>query len=296
MDFGLRVRSDITALLVTARNKMRSAESRECVISLSGEVIETPELYSDEEKNRKNIEAVRKLVNQLSADGARRHDEDKRESTKFGYKDVPMRTVLEFLEELDISPKNEQFNIQSITRFIRGYRGDELKCWDIAFATGKSSVPVDFGNGIKYNYPMRSFSVVNDGKILKMSGTNRRIGAASDGQFGLDEGVLDEIKQRAKDRGIENPSQKDYFRNVKRNPLLTIYVVELKNLKDDTVTDTELRESLRKYEGKTVIGFGVGIPSLSDQETKYARYILNKIAIQQIFEGDVDWDSEEDDD
>ena len=38
----------------------------------SGEVIETPELYSDEEKNRKNIEAVRKLVNQLSADGARR--------------------------------------------------------------------------------------------------------------------------------------------------------------------------------------------------------------------------------
>ena len=60
------------------------------------------------------------------------------------------------------------------------------------------------------------------------------------------------------------------------------------------MNDVEIREDMKKYEGKTVIGFGVGIPSLSDQETKYARYIMNKIAIQQIFEGEIDWDSDED--
>lgn len=43
-----------------------------------------------------------------------------------------------------------------------------------------------------------------------------------------------------------------------------------------------------------IMGFGIGIPTLSDQETKYARYILNKIAIQQILDGDIDeWDSVE---
>ena len=32
------------------------------------------------------------------------------------------------------------------------------------------------------------------------------------------------------------------------------------------------------------------------RETKYARYILNKIAIQQIFEGDMDdWDANDED-
>ena len=36
------------------------------------------------------------------------------------------------------------------------------------------------------------------------------------------------------------------------------------------------------------------IPSLSDQETKYVRYVLNKIARQQIFEDELDL--EEDDD
>jgi hypothetical protein len=242
------------------------------------------------------MEAVRKLVEQLILEGVERLDEDKRDTTKFGFKDVPMGIVLEFLGKLDVSPKNEQFNLSSIVKFIKGYRGKELKKWDIAFATGKSTVPVDFGHGIRYNYPLRSFSVVNDGKILKMSGVNRRIGAASDGQFGLNEGILEKIKKEAKERGIENPSQKDYFRNVDRNPLLTIYVVELKNLKDEAMLSEELKKSLRAYEGKTVVGFGVGIPSLSDQETKYARYILNKIAIQQIFEGDVDWDAEEEDD
>ncbi|MEG1957890.1 MAG: Z1 domain-containing protein [Lachnospiraceae bacterium] len=294
MDFGLRVRSDITTLLVTARNKMRSAEGRESVISLSGECLETPEIYSDEEKNKKNIQSVQDFVDRLTEDRATRSDIDRGDSTKFGYVNVPMETVIEFLEKLDVSPKNEQFNIQAITRFIKDYRGVELKKWDIAFATGKSHEQVDFGNGIRFNYPTRSFSVINDGKILKMSGQNRRIGGASDGQFGLDAGTLYEIIRKAKEDGIAAPSQKLYFRNIKRNPLLTIYIVELKSLKDDSVTDVEIREDMKKYEGKTVIGFGIGIPSLSDQETKYARYIMNKIAIQQIFEGEIDWDSDED--
>ena len=68
MDFGLRVRSDITSLIVTARNKMRSAESRECVICLSGAHIETPEIYSDIDKNRKNYETVRLFVEELLAE------------------------------------------------------------------------------------------------------------------------------------------------------------------------------------------------------------------------------------
>ncbi len=296
MDFGLRVRSDMTTLLVTARNKMRSAESRECVISLSGECIETPEIYSDQEKNQKNINAVKMLVKQLVGEGVKRQDIDRGDSTKYGFLNAPMSVVLEFLEKLDVSPKNEQFNIQAISRFIKGYRGEELKFWDIAFATGKSTAPIDLGEGICYNYPTRSFSVINDGKILKMSGRNRRIGAASDGQYGLDEGVLDEIVRVAKENGIDNPSQKSYFRNIKRNPLLTIYVVELKNLKDSTTTDPELLKQMKKHEGQTVVGFGVGIPSLSDHETKYARYILNKIAIQQIFDGEIDWDADEESD
>ena len=89
---------------------------------------------------------------------------------------------------------------------------------------------------------------------------------------------------------IINIPQKNYFIGVDRNPLLTIYMVELGEClpgKED------MMDSYEKCKDQIVVGFGLGIPSLSDNETKYARYILNKVAIQQIFEGEADWDDDE---
>lgn len=294
LDFGLRVRSDLTTLLVTARNKMRSAESREVVVSLSSECIETPEIYSDEEKNRKNEEAVRELCNQLKDMDFKVENFSSDDSEKLGFKNVPMDIILDFLTHIDISPKNEQFNISAIKAFVKDYNGPELKMWDIGFAVGKATKTKDLGNGIKFNYPTRSFSIENDGKILRMTGIKRRLGTQADGQFGLTEEQITSVKEKAKENGLKTPTQRAYFSNVKRNPLLMIYFVELKI--PDGITEPAKLEEFNKYAGKTVVGFGIGIPSLSDQETKYARYILNKVAIQQIFEGELDWEADGDDD
>lgn len=291
MDFGLRVRSDITSLIVTARNKMRSAESRECVISLSGAYIETPEVYSNIEKNRKNFEIVKLFVDDLLKEKYQIIEIQKKETTKYGFKGIPMIKVLELLERLDISPKNEQFNVNAIKKFIRNYKGNELKEWDIAFATGKGNKEIVFSDQIHYKAPSRQYSVENGGKILKMSGSKRRLGTSTDGQFGLTDEQLEEIKARSSKKNIP---QKDYFINVDRNPLLTIYAVELKEAVGDMSNESSEVQNACKNE--IFMGFGVGIPTLSDQETKYARYVLNKVAIQQIFEGDIDdWDTEDED-
>lgn len=291
MDFGLRVRSDITSLIVTARNKMRSAESRECVISLSGAYIETPEIYSDIEKNRKNFEIVKLFVDDLLKEEYQIIEIQKKETTKYGFKGIPMIKVLELLERLDISPKNEQFNVNAIKKFIRNYKGNELKEWDIAFATGKGNKEIVFSDQIHYKAPSRQYSVENGGKILKMSGSKRRLGTSTDGQFGLTDEQLEKIKVRSSKKNIP---QKDYFINVDRNPLLTIYAVELKEAVGDMSDESIGVQNACKNE--IFMGFGVGIPTLSDQETKYARYVLNKVAIQQIFEGDIDdWDTEDED-
>lgn len=291
MDFGLRVRSDITSLIVTARNKMRSAESRECVISLSGAHIETPEIYSDIDKNRKNYENVRLFVEELLAEGYKVEELKKKDTVKYGFKGIPMVKVLDLLERLDVSPKNEQFNVKTIEKFIRNYKGNELKEWDIAFATGKGDKEISFSEQIRYKAPTRKYSVENGGKIIKISGSKRRLGTSTDGQFGLSDKQLEMIIERSSKKNIP---QKDYFINVDRNPLLTIYAVELKDAVGDMSAESIKVQKACKDE--IMMGFGVGIPTLSDQETKYARYILNKIAIQQIFEGDMDdWDADDED-
>ncbi len=306
-DFGLRVRSDITTLLVTSRNKMKSAESRECVISLSGETIETPELLADKTKNEINLNAVREMIEVIRSAGIDLVDEGKNGKHRYGFKDVPVLTILELLEKIDISPKNEEFNTTAIRNFIRNYRGNELRKWDIAFASGDSKDTIDIlGSGYEFQHPTRKFCIENGGKIFKMSGSKRRLGTTLDGRFGIsDEGnriAVDTATNRARRKAEVtgkpmpekiNVRQSDYFAyGIERNPLLTIYFIGLGDLTKDK---TEENEAIRKNCEDTIyIGFGIGIPSLENQETKYARYVLNKVALQNMFEGEGDnWDDEE---
>lgn len=288
-DFGLRVRSDITSLLVTARNKMRTAESRECVISLSGEYIETPELYSDKEKNDKHFEAIKDLIETLSSENYQLSKTRKRNGNPhYGYKDIPKETIMTFLERLDVSPKNETFNTASISKFIKDYEGPELNSWDISFASGSSETPFYIDDSISYYNPTRSYALINEGKILKISGKKRRLGTANDATFGITHDQVQEVRRRT-----PNASQKEYFVNVRRNPLLFIYAV---TLTECVGTEKDLQDEGNSYSGETVFGFGIGIPTLSNQKTKYATYILNRIAIENMFAGEIDdWDEENDD-
>ncbi len=301
--FGLRVRSDITSLYVTASNKMRSAESRECVIRMSGEVLETPEIYSDYEKNESNFDTVKGFIDQLENDGYNRIEkETKRGRIRYEYRNVPANEIISFLKKIEISPKNAQFNVSTINSFIKDYNGDELKKWDVAIPTGNSKNSIWLRDDMELKYPTRIFSVINDGKILKMNGAKNRIGASSDGKFGLTKEQLDKMKDLKEQelnnvndsKGKQEWSQRDYFKKIKRNPLLVIYFVELSIGKN--TDDEEVLQMVENYKGKPVVGFGIGIPELSDEKTKYAKYMLNKVAIQQIFEGGYDDYFENDDD
>lgn len=288
-DFGLRVRSDITSLIVTARNKMRTAESRECVISLSGEAIETPEIFTDKVKNENNYKAVEFFIGEILDAGIPLFDDSKRGNAKYGFRDVPANMVIDLLEKIDVSPKNERFNTSTICNFIKGYRGNELDKWDVALASGSSNDMINLGNGIEFKHTAMQASVENAGKILKMSGSKRRLGTSSNGCFGISDNDIKKVKEIT---GKTNPAQKDYFRGIERNPLLTIYFVSVtEQLGEKTPENIEVFNKCRDI---ILVGFGIGIPTLSNQETKYARYVLNKIAIQKMFEGEMDdWDEDE---
>lgn len=288
-DFGLRVRSDLTALIVTARNKMRSTEEMECAISFSGVYIDTPEIYADLDKNRRNLESVNSLIKTCMEYGDE-YTPKAEEGNQYIIRSVPVQVILEFLNEIEVSPKNEKFNTTAVRRFIKEYRGEELKNWDIAFASGKSEREIVLYNSTKYHCVSRSFSIENDGKILKMSGSKKHLAGGGDAAAALSKEKVREIKENSQK---SNLAPNDYFTGVDRNPLLTIFAVELNECRKSESAEQE-KKIQEQYLKDYVIGFGIGIPSLSDQETKYVKYVLNKVAKQQIFEDELDF--EEDDD
>lgn len=288
-DFGLRVRSDLTALIVTARNKMRSTEEMECAISFSGVYIDTPEIYADLDKNRRNLESVNSLIKTCMEYGDE-YTPKAEEGNQYIIRSVPVQVILEFLNEIEVSPKNEKFNTTAVRRFIKEYRGEELKNWDIAFASGKSEREIVLYNSTKYHCVSRSFSIENDGKILKMSGSKKHLAGGGDAAAALSKEKVREIKENSQK---SNLAPNNYFTGVDRNPLLTIFAVELNECRKSESAEQE-KKIQEQYLEDYVIGFGIGIPSLSDQETKYVKYVLNKVAKQQIFEDELDF--EEDDD
>ena len=130
------------------------------------------------------------------------------------------------------------------------------------------------------NIPMiiRGYKLDNNYKIIKISGKNKRLGSPSDGAYCLSEKQIDKIKEQYEienDKSVYTLSQKHYFNYCKdRNPLLIIYHVDLKqNLEknnQEEIDNTKIKED--------IIGLSIGIPLLSESNSCYAKYKINKIS------------------
>lgn len=255
LDFGLKVRNDPDIpLIVTARNKMRTAQEKVINIALSEKAIETPLLYNDSAKNNINIAAVSKLI---------KDSQIVKFDKQYGAKNVDKLQILELLSNIEVPASNVRFDPIAIRTFISQYAGNELNKWDIVLISGKGA-RYDLEGDISIAQSDRGFDIPTF-DIIRVSKKKSRIGSPSDPKFGLNE-IQKEI---LKDRGGYLTSDA-YFR-IQRNPLLMIYFVNPTNINGDNY------ERLADFQGKPVIGFGIGIPKLTDAKTKYIKYQLTKI-------------------
>lgn len=290
MQFGLRVRNDINSLLVTARNKMRTANNAERIISLSETFLETTKLYNNEFKNEKNREVVKNLILDINDSNGCTFEES---GKKRGYKNVPKELILDFLSNFNASYANFPFDTENIKNFINNYGGYELNKWDVVFINGESNTYFDIGNSQKVNCVKRSFVLKHNDELIQISGKRNRLGTSEDSKFGLTDDEIKKIKEKFysipenKDKSM---SQKTFFEFV-RNPLLMIYPIELKDMLD---VDDQEKGKERLNVSKTLIGISVGFPILANSETKYAKYKINLIELKKIEDCDMDGGDEND--
>lgn len=268
LDFGFRVRNDIDGLLVTARNKMRTAKDFKRNVSLSGEVVETPYVFDDEVKNKINIDNVRLMIHKLKENGTVCIKDDI--TNKYGYYNVDKNYITSLLNNVSY-PYNPKFDAESISKFISNYKGFELNKWDIVFISGSGNNKDNVFEGINIKTNMRKYDTKQtpNGKIIRISGSKARLGNPGDPKFGLN---FEKIRIAEKEFENQNKNSnsinnKYYFiSEIKRNPLLMIYLIDLK---DDEKNTTNIKEN--------IIGLGIGIPNLTDEATKFAIYKVNKI-------------------
>ncbi len=280
LDFGLKVRNDPDIpLIVTARNKMRSAQSKTISKSLSGKSVETPFVHNNANKNENNLGAVINLVESVRFEPV---------DNRFAAYSVPKDKILSFLNKIDVPSANAQFNPESIAQFILQYAGNELAEWDVAIISGKSDLKYELSKDIVVTPNVRKFDYLKgDGSVIRMSGSKRRLGSQGNTKFGLTKEQIAQVKELVfanPERGTVNDD--DYFA-IDRKPLLMIYFVE-----PSQDSNSEDIEKLDNFKGEPLIGFGLGVPKLGNVGTKYIRYQTNKI--HQEFGGIDEYEDEDD--
>ena len=287
-DFGLCVRSDITALLVTARNKMKSARDYEMTVSLDGRVVETPYLHNDPAILKRNLEITEEFLEKLNRKYPVHIDDPELALKHPQYLGVEKSDVVEFLSVFSSHGMNVDFHIDDIVRLIDQNTDGTLDSWDITIAGGKGC-PVTFP-GFTTKAITRSFAVHDNPAYLQMSGKNSRLGSKNLAKGGLSED--DAKKMEARERRVSNMpgknsfSQEIYFKSgIQRNPLLVIYPVELLVPPDES----DGRKTTVKNEAPPVIiGLSIGIPRIDGREAKKYTYKVNVIKWRELFDVDDD--------
>jgi hypothetical protein len=231
-DFGLKVRSHPDTLIVTARNKMKSAQNYRKTVSLSGTVVETPVIFIDPQKNSENYNALVEMLNRLAKRDINFQVSD------FGnpiIKNVPKKEISSFIKQYNSHFFNTGFQTDDLSVFFNKYTGEDLEKWDISFAQGDSDEVTEIVEGQRIKQVIRVFTVNKAAQAIRISGARSRLGSALSTREGLSrkeyDRIIDDYKKNPanmQDGKLKGINQELFLKKAPgRKPLLTIYLVAL---------------------------------------------------------------------
>ena len=277
LDVGIKVRSSEGALIVTAKNKMRSAGDYVADLSLSGDYIEAPHFPKNSQTINSNIEAVKNLLNVLQVNGYTVADPNE---LSLAYKstkqilDVKKEIIVEFLKQVDTHHRNTNFIAPKVAELIESSSEELLDTWDIAFAQGKSRNEFNI-LGKTINRVERSIENTTSSIITLRK---YRIGSLGMATCGLTEIQCTQIekwiKEKNKKYSEKRAPDKEYFKtDIKRNPLLVIYLIDVKSSENIT-------------HNQPLVGLGIGIPNLKEPRELSYTYKVNTTWLKENYDED----------
>lgn len=311
-DFGLAVQESPdsleTSLLITARNKMKTGEDKIMqIIELSGEVVDTSKIEKSFDLAKKNQDAVDSFFAKIRASGiSYTHPETSPE--RIFLSGVSKSLILDFLEEINVSPANNTFDILSLSQFLLKDTHAALDKWDVVVATGDSTDGETTAciDGHSYLPVQRAFSFTESETYVKINSGHNHIVDPGLFRIGLTKKEVEMAKQHAKKerdeqkRKTDGVTSRDYLSIPGRHPLLIVYPVSLKTDADSDCPDqvaaaleSEAKKKLKAtLNGQCLYGFAMGFPG--EAGSIKAIYRINVILQKQL--KNITDDSDEDED
>jgi len=278
-DFGLMVMDDVNGLMITSRNKMRTASNEYIVKSVNGRVVSTEYIFTDPQSVDANMNMIRKAIADIEDSGTKAWRNDVTEN--YVWRNVPKEHVISILKKFKLPTSNHMFDADALTKLIDEGRG-EFESWDISVqhGEGKENMP-KWGSITESQKKVQRKAILLSSGILRMS----RIRAPRYFKEGIydENGDYDErtimaleeayrVKIGAKKKSNVY-SEQTYLIAEKRRPLLMIFPLE------PVCDDPGMDEVIESIGGLTLIALSIGFPLVErDSADKYLiRFKANKI-------------------
>jgi hypothetical protein len=290
MDFGLAVRSHPGALIVTARNKMRTAEQIVREVGLAGKLVESALVHASDTAVQANWERTVAFIRRLQMEGYSHTpypEGSSREGSSKVFRNIPQHVALDFISGFALHPGNTEMSTSPLVEYAKR-RGFDT--WDVVVASKSATSNPDVASfpieGITVGLQQRSAKLLGrEGrKAIVISGDKRRVASR-----GLEAaGLSTEQREAAKTAWQSREGAKDgniadhFYREQRSRPLLMLHLLDVR------VDGNGPRERHAAY--------GISFPALRprEEETRVA-YTANVVAYRELF-GQLDAEGDDDDD
>lgn len=289
-EYGLAVKNHPGALLITARNKMRSAEEGQKSISLRGNPIESASLSADGATAKANLKAASELLRAANEYGIKRQSAGGQRKI---WREVPKALVADFLQDFRAADSAALFYGDALSKFARGAQAEDLQTWDVVLMGG-TATEISLGD-VKTSRPRRK--IRREGGTWFVSSQRRRVAGPGDVATPLPPEQVASIQEEflaSSERVMRRAPDKVFVEHLKR-PVLLLYPIE-----GEIVSGPDRRHEVSTGDTapETLLAIVLAVPGTGVIKSKAdtVTYMLNAVAKRLWLQAFGASDEEDDDD
>jgi hypothetical protein len=223
-EFGLRVRSHPTSLIVTARNKMRTGRKVPMQIALEGRLAETSVLFGDNEVLQHNKKVLEAACTQSEQEVAVRSEP----GLGYLWKSVSPGIIMTAVQAFENHPECLLTYADPLVQYIEWLSSQADTRFDVLLRS-VSGREEDYEVGELKISPMERTVVSLEKSRIEFN--KRRVASKGDERAGLTKEQIQQVKDNYPG---ENVPDKEYRKVVGRNPLFMIFFARVRTGQNDS--------------------------------------------------------------
>lgn len=278
-EFGLKVREHPGAMIITAKNKIGSAESDVRYQSLWGQVQRRFRFHSSKEINSRNIKYTESFIQSLfdrTSEYSSKHDND---GKPFVFSNVEYSEIIEFINTIEL-PEDDVGNKALINHLLEmrkaglpkpkvalyNQRSSGSPSWEKVLTEKEReyiSQPYKFCSK-EITLPKRAMRFVQ-GKFYEIPSVH--LGNSDDEKIFLSKEAIEKIKTRSKNK---KPVSFDYISSEERDfPALTIYLFAVVYKDPFIVKNEDVQQEVSLGHGfSPSLGYCISLPKSEEIKNK----------------------------